>query len=101
MSPSFLTAKTIGVDFLTASYRIYGLVEVTSAGLQGVLNDVTSDFLKLREVTMARINIPSQLVREVPTLILLKEHIHMVCLQKCQDLGPPALARGGYERIQN
>ena len=100
MSPSSLTTRTITVDFLTASYRICGLVEITSNGLQGVLNDATSDFLKLREVTMARIHIPSELVREVPTLMLVKEHIHMACLQKRQDMGPPALARGGYERIQ-
>ena len=91
----------VSVDILTASYRICGAIEVTSTGLTGVLNDTTSGFMELREVTMARIHMPDKLVREIPSLLLVKDQIHMACLERRQDIGPQALARGGFAHIQN
>jgi len=65
------------------------------------MNDDTSGFLKIQHVTMARVHMPDKLVKEVDVLRLVKDQIHMICLQRRQDVGPQALARGGFERVQN
>ncbi len=43
---------------------------------------------------------PDKLVKEIPLLRLVKSRIHMVCLDRRRDIGPQALARGGFARIQ-
>ncbi|MEA2007760.1 MAG: hypothetical protein U9O54_01450 [Chloroflexota bacterium] len=57
--------------------------------------------MKIKNVTMARIHMPDKLVKEVDTLRLVKDQIHLICLQRRQDVGPQALARGGFDRVQN
>lgn len=100
MSQRSLTLRTISVDVLTASYRICGITEVSNTGIMGAINDTTSRFMELREATMARIHMPNKLVKEVPLLRLVKNQIHMMCLERRRDIGPQALARGGFSRIE-
>ncbi|OQY26904.1 MAG: hypothetical protein B6I38_10750, partial [Anaerolineaceae bacterium 4572_5.1] len=100
MAKRSLTLRTISLTVLTASYRICGAIEVTNTGVTGLVNDPTSKFMELRDVTMARIHMPEKLVREEPLLRLVKNQMHMICLGRRQDIGPQALARGGFSRIE-
>lgn len=44
---------------------------------------------------------PDKLVNQVGILRLVKAQIHIIGLERRKDIGPQALARGGFERIQD
>lgn len=96
MTPNSLTRRIISVDILTASYRICGDIEVSNTGVMGAMNDDTSRFIEVKQATLARVHMPDKLVKEASSIRLVKEHIHLICLKRRQDVGPQSLARGGF-----
>ena len=100
MSNRSLTVRPISINVLTASYRICGITDVTNTGLMGLVNDATSGFMELRQASMARIHMPDKLVKKIASIRLVKKRIHAICLENRRDIGPQALARGGFERIK-
>lgn len=94
-----LTTRIIPVHILTASYRILGEVKVTNTGLEGLLMDSTHSFVVVTEASLARIQEPNTLVREVEAIRLLKQHIHSAGVKRRQDIGPKGLKRAGYQRF--
>ena len=82
MASHSLTRRQISIDVLTASYRICGLIDVTNTGITGAINDDTSSFVEIEQVTMARVHMPDKLVKEVASLRLVKDQIYMICLQR-------------------
>lgn len=100
MTQSALTRRSIPINALTASYRICGDIEVTNTGILGVLNDHTHSYMGVHNVRLARIHMPDKLVEQVGILRLVKRHIYLIGLERRKDIGPQALARGGYERLQ-
>lgn len=94
-----ITHRLVTADFLTPSYRIVGKVMTPNTGLTGLLNDTTNSFMEVLEAKLARLHMPTKLVGEYNVLDLVKPNIFAVCLTRREDLGPQALARGGFQKI--
>jgi hypothetical protein len=89
----------ISCDFLTSSYRIVGKTMVSNTGLMGVMNDSTSAFMEILDAKMARVHMPTKLVDHFEVIRVVKPQVLAVCLTRREDIGPQALARGGYVRL--
>ncbi|NOY97665.1 MAG: hypothetical protein GXP40_00460 [Chloroflexi bacterium] len=93
------THRFISVDILTTSYRVVGKTLVTSTGVIGLMNDTTTSFMEVHDARLARIHMPTKLADHFEVVRLVKEHILAVCLGRREDMGPQALARGGYATV--
>lgn len=97
-SPS-VTHRVVSADFFTQSYRIVGKVMVPNTGLMGLINDSTNSFMEILDARLARVHMPSKLVDHYEVVRVVKSQIFAVALTRREDLGPQALARGGYVRF--
>lgn len=97
-SPS-VTHRVVAADFFTPSYRIVGKVMVPNTGLMGLMNDTTNSFMEILDARLARVHMPSKLVDHYEVVRIVKGQIFAVALNRREDLGPQALARGGYVRL--
>lgn len=93
------THRKIAADFLTPSFRLVGEIMVPSAGMMGLLNDPTTSFMEVLDGKLARLHMPTKLVGEYKVIDLVKSNITAVCLTRREDVGPLAVARGGYQNI--
>jgi hypothetical protein len=93
------THRLISADFLTPSYRIVGKIYVPHTGLLGLMNDTTSSFMEVQEAKLARTHMPTKLVGEYQMIDVVKTNVFAVCLSRREDVGPAALARGGYSKL--
>jgi hypothetical protein len=91
--------RQLSADFLTPSYRVVGKMMVPSTGIIGMLNDTTTSFMEVMDAKLARIHMPTKLAGEYPVIDLVKNNIFAVCLTRREDVGPQALARGGYQNL--
>ncbi len=95
------THRQLAADFLTPSYRVVGKMMTPTAGVVGMLNDKTTSFMEVTDAKLARIHMPTKLVAEYNLVDLVKKNIFAVCLTRREDVGPQALARGGYQNLSN
>jgi len=65
----------------------------------GLMNDTTSSFMEVLDAKLARLHMPSKLAGEYELIDLVKPNIFAVCLPRREDVGPQALARGGYQNL--
>jgi hypothetical protein len=91
--------RMIAADFLTQSYRVVGKILVPNTGVVGLVNNPTTSFMEVVEAKLARIHMPTKLVEEYKVVDLVKDNVFAICLTRREDLGPQALARGGYENL--
>jgi hypothetical protein len=99
MPESNTTHRLLSADFLTLSYRVVGKMLVPNTGVVGMLNDTTSSFMEVMEAKLARIHMPTKLVGEYEVIDLVKTNVFAVCLTRREDVGPQALARGGWQNM--
>jgi len=93
------TQRLIAADFLTPSYRIVGKMMVPSNGAVGLLNNTTTSFMEVLDAKLARIHMPTKLVGEFQVINVVKSNLFAVCLARRDDIGPSALARGGFTNM--
>lgn len=93
------TQRLITADLLTPSYRVVGKVMVPNTGLIGVLNDSMTAFMEIMDAKLARVHMPTKLVDRYEVIRIVKHQVFAVCLGRREDIGPQALARGGYVRL--
>lgn len=96
-----VTHRQLPADFLTPSYRVVGKMMAPNTGVIGMLNDRTTSFMEVVDAKLARIHMPTKLVAEYNLVDLVKKNIFAVCLTRREDVGPQALARGGYQNLVN
>ncbi len=94
-----VTHRLLAADFLTPSYRVVGKLMVPNTGMVGMMNDTTTSFMEVLDAKLARIHMPTKLVGEYEVIDLVKTNIFAVCLTRREDVGPQALARGGYQNM--
>ncbi|MFH2101856.1 MAG: hypothetical protein ABIJ39_00660 [Chloroflexota bacterium] len=94
-----VTHRLIAADFLTPSYRIVGKLMVPTSGIVGLMNDTTTSFMEVLDAKLARLHMPTKLVSEFKVVDLVKANVFAVCLTRREDVGPQALARGGYQTM--
>ena len=99
MPDSNVSHRPLSADFLTQSYRVVGKMMVPKSGVVGMLNDKTTSFMEVAEAKLARIHMPTKLVGEYAMIDLVKTNLFAVCLTRQEDVGPQALARGGWEKL--
>jgi hypothetical protein len=97
--PPSMTHRVIAADFFTPGYRIVGKTMVPNTGLLGLVNDPTNSFMEILDARMARAHMPSKLVDHYEVVRIVKSQIFAISLARREDLGPQALARGGYVRL--
>ncbi len=93
------THRVLSADFYTSSYRIVGKVMVASTGIIGLANDTNNSVMEILDARLARVFMPSKLVSHYEVLRVVKAQIFAIALARREDLGPVALARGGYVRL--
>jgi len=94
-----VTHRVVSADFFTPSYRIVGKAMVPNTGLMGLMTDTTNSFMEILDARLARVHMPSKLVDHYEVVRIVKSQIFAVALNRREDLGPQALARGGYVRL--
>jgi len=99
MSETSSTHRMISADFLTPSYRLVGEMMVPTTGVIGMMNDTTTSFMEVLDAKLARLHMPTKLVGEYKVVDLVKNNVFAVCLTRREDVGPQALARGGYQNL--
>jgi hypothetical protein len=72
---------------------------VPNTGMIGMLNDPTTSFMEVVDAKLARIHMPTKLVGEYKMVDIVKSNVFAVCLSRREDIGPQALARGGYQNL--
>jgi hypothetical protein len=97
-SPS-ITHRVISADFYTPSYRIVGKVMAPNTGLMGLINDPTNSFMEILDARLARAHMPSKLVDHYEVIRVVKAQVFAVAMARREDMGPQALTRGGYVRL--
>lgn len=93
------THRVISADFFTPGYRIVGKTMVPNTGIMGLVNDPTSSYMEILDARLARAHMPSKLVDHYEVVRIVKSQIFAISLARREDLGPQALARGGYVRL--
>ena len=93
------THRFVPADFLTPGYRVVGKILVPSMGATGVMNDTTNSFLEVFDARLARVHMPTKLVDHYEAIQLVKRQVFAICLGRREDIGPQAVARGGYARV--
>ncbi|OQX64800.1 MAG: hypothetical protein B5M51_02530 [Anaerolinea sp. 4484_236] len=93
------TQHFVSVDILTTSYRVVGKTMVTSSGVVGMINNMTTAFMEVHDARLARIHMPTKLADHFEVVRLSKKRVFVVCLNRREDIGPQSLARGGYATV--
>lgn len=93
------THRFVSVDILTSSYRVVGKTLVANTGVVGLLNDPNTSFMEVHDARLARIHMPTKLADHFEVIRLVKAQIYAICLSRREDIGPQALARGGYATV--
>lgn len=91
--------RLIAANFFTPSYRILGKVQIGNSGLIGMLNDTTTAFVELHDVTMARVHEPRVLADRLDLTRLVKRGLEAIGVGRREDIGPQSIARGGFGRM--
>jgi hypothetical protein len=99
MPESNVTHRMLAADFLTQSYRVVGKMMIPNTGVVGLINDPNTSFMEVVDAKLARIHMPTKLVGEYKVIDLVKDNVFAICLTRREDLGPQALARGGYQNL--
>jgi hypothetical protein len=99
MPESNVTHRMLAADFLTQSYRVVGKMMVPNTGVVGLINDPNTSFMEVLDAKLARIHMPTKLVGEYKLIDLVKNNVFAICLTRREDMGPSALARGGYRNF--
>ena len=99
MPETNVTHRMLAADFLTQSYRVVGKMMVPNTGVFGLINDPTTSFKEVFDAKLARIHMPTKLVGEYKMIDLVKDNVFAICLTRREDVGPQALARGGYQNL--
>ncbi len=99
MPETNVTHRMLAADFLTLSYRVVGKMMVPNTGMVGLINDPTTSFMEVLDAKLARIHMPTKLVGEYKMVDLVKHNVFAICLTRREDMGPQALARGGYQNL--
>ncbi len=99
LDPPTGTNRFISADFFTPSYRIVGKIAVPSTGLMGLLSDPNNSFAEINDARLARLHMPTKLVDHYQSVRVVKSQLFAICLARREDLGPQAIARGGYVRV--
>jgi hypothetical protein len=94
-----VTHRLISADYFTQSYRIVGKTMVPNTGILGLVNDPTTSFMEILDARLARAHMPSKLVDHYEVVRIVKKEIFAIAMARREDLGPQALARGGYVRL--
>ncbi len=94
-----VTHRMLAADFLTPSYRVVGKLMVPNTGMVGMMNDTTTSFMEVLDAKMARTHMPTKLAGEYEVIDVVKNNIFAVCMTRREDVGPQALARGGYQKL--
>ena len=97
MQETNVTHRMLAADFLTQSYRVVGKMMVPNTGVVGLINDPNTSFMEVVDAKLARIHMPTKLVGEYKVVDLVKHNVFAICLTRREDMGPQALARGGYQ----
>jgi hypothetical protein len=97
--PSPSTQQLVSADLLTLSYRVVGKFMVGHTGVMGMMNDTLNSFMEILDAKLARISMPTKLVDHFEVVRIVKPQVFAVCLNRREDIGPQALARGGYVRL--
>ena len=102
MSPitSPRTHRFVSVDVLTTSYRIVGKTMISNTGVIGMVNNPNSSFIEIHDARLARIHMPTKLADHYETIRLSKERLYAIALSRAEDVGPQAIARGGYAQTR-
>jgi hypothetical protein len=93
------THRVLAADFLTPSYRVVGKLMVPNTGIVGMVNDPVTSFMEVNDAKLARIHMPTKLVGEYEIIDVVKDNVFAVCLTRREDVGPQALARGGFQNL--
>ncbi len=93
------THRMLSADFLTQSYRVVGKMMIPNTGTIGLINDPNTSFMEVLDAKLARIHMPTKLVGEYKVIDLYKNNVFAICLTRREDIGPQALARGGYQNF--
>jgi hypothetical protein len=72
---------------------------IPNTGVVGLVNNPTTSFMEVVEAKLARIHMPTKLVGEYQVVDLVKDNVFAICLSRREDLGPQALAHGGYQNL--
>jgi len=91
--------RMLAADFLTQSYRVVGKMMIPNTGVVGLVNNPTTSFMEVVDAKLARIHMPTKLVEEYKVVDLVKDNVFAICLSRREDLGPQALAHGGYQNL--
>ena len=90
------THRFVPIDLLTTSYRVVGKILVSNTGMVGKLNDPNTSFMEIHDAKLARIHMPTKLADHFEVIRLSKDRLLLASLSRREDIGPQALARGGY-----
>lgn len=93
------TPRLIAADIFTTSYRMSGKVAAPLTGLIGHLNNPTTSFVDVEDVYLSPIHQPGRIAAHYNVARLVKANMAAVLLTRRDDVGPVALARGGYTRL--
>ncbi len=99
MDTSPRTYRFLSADILMSGYRIVGKVMATSHGVMGMANDNSHSSVEVNDARLARLHMPTKLADHFELVRMMKKQIHMICLNRREDLGPSALVRGGYNKF--
>ena len=94
-----VTHRVISADFFTPSYRIVGKMMVPNTGITGLVNDPGASYMEILDARLARAHMPSKLVDHYEVIRIVKTQIFAISMARREDLGPQAMARGGYVRM--
>ncbi len=94
-----VTHRMLPADFLTPSYRVVGKLMVPNTGMVGMMNDTTTSFMEVLDAKLAKTHMPTKLAGEYEVVDIVKANVFAVCLTRREDVGPQALARGGYQNM--
>ena len=94
-----VTHRMLAADFLTPSFRVVGKLMVPNTGMVGMMNDTTTSFMEVLDAKLARVHMPTKLAGEYEVVDLVKTNVFAVCMTRREDVGPQALARGGYQNL--
>ena len=86
--------RLIPAEFLTTSHYIFGQVKVTNTGMIGVLSDLRTNYMEVKDANLARVQTPDVVINYSPLMWVVKDRLVAVCLNKREHIGPSPLQRG-------
>jgi hypothetical protein len=89
----------VNVDFFSDIHRISCQVEVGSTGLIGMMNDVNSSLVTVRNAYVSRLQQPAKIIANFEEAHLAKAALALGMVNRREDLGPQAYIRGGYSKV--